>query len=189
MIILTSILTAFFGIEKSAAWWKKEEKKLFEERFLSHRLLEVFSHLEEVDQIKTFFFTANGGKDLIFSYDNGISSDPALSGSVIGRLFVDLQGQLVLVTWPERELWTTGLPSFHREVLLKEVKEIGFSFFHLTYPGEDANEPTGWKQGDYSKGLINLPGAIKLSITMKDEREKIFHFPIPQTLPIIFETQ
>lgn len=177
LIILSTLMAAYLNIEKTTAWWQKEETALFEERFFIHRLLEVFSHLEEIDQTKTFFFTLQNS--LIFSYDNGVSLDANLSGSVLGRLFLDPEGNLNLLTWPSRELWKEiKLPPFHREVLMKNVQELQFSFFIST------EEEKGWKNS-FPKDLKDLPGAIKITIKTKEDQEKIFYFPVPQTLPII----
>ncbi len=118
LLILSSLLAAYFGAERSAAWWKKEENAQFAERFFYHRLLEVFNHLVEVDQNTTFFFTTNsssgytlpGSLSLIFSYDNGASLDANLAGTVLARLYIDAQGNLTLLTWQDRELWGDDFP-------------------------------------------------------------------------------
>jgi hypothetical protein len=194
-MIMTTLLTAYLNVERSSAWWKKEEQELFTERFFYHRLLEVFTHLEEIDKIKTFFFTSDsntglqlpGTTSLVFSYDNGASLDKGLSGSVLGRLFADSHGELILLTWPERELWPEqGLPSFHREVLMKNIKNLELEFFHLPNPLEEGAPAAAWK-GSYSKDLTELPGAIKLTITTQDDKTRPYYFPIPQTLSILKE--
>ena len=194
LLIISSLLAAYLNIEKSSAWWKKEENALFAERFFSHRLLEVFSHLEEIDQNKTFFFTSDSGlqmpgsTSLIFSYNNGSSFDKSLSGSVLGRLFVDNEGNLTLLTWPSREEWKDlGLPSLHREVLMKDIKELRFSFFILPNLKEENSSNAEWKEGSFSKDQKDLPGAIKLIIKTKDNQEKFYYFPVPETLSVVTE--
>lgn len=196
LLILSSLMAAYLNIEKSAAWWQKEENALFAERFFSHRLLEVFSHLEEIDQNKTFFFTTQAGNglqlpetmSLVFSYDNEASLDTSLSGSVLGRLFVDNEGNLTLLTWPERESWKDlALPPFHREVLMKKVKGLQFSFFILSNEQEANPINAAWTKGGFSKDQKELPGAIKLIITSDEGIEKAYYFPVPQTLSVITE--
>ena len=196
LLILSSLLAAYLNIEKSAAWWKKEETALFAERFFSHRLLEVFSHLEEIDQNKQFFFTLDasngvqlpGTMSLIFSYDNEPSLDTSLSGIVLGRLFVDNEGNLTLLTWPEREKWNDlNLPSFHREVLMQGVKGLQLSFFILPSSKDENPSNAGWKVGGFSKDQKELPGAIKLTLTFAESIEKTYYFPIPQTLSVVSE--
>lgn len=201
LLILSSLMAAYLNIEKSAAWWRKEENALFAERFFSHRLLEVFTHLEEIDQNKLFFFTTDssngiqlpGTTSLTFSYDNEASLDTSLSGSVLGRLFVDNEGNLTLLTWPEREKWKDlGIPSLHREVLMKDIKGLQFSFFILPNLKDENPSNAAWQTGGFSKDQKELPGAIKLTITTLDEvekkeKEKTYYFPIPQTLSVVTE--
>lgn len=186
LLIISSLLAAYLSIEKSSIWWKKEEDALFAERFFSHRLLEVFTHLEEIDQNKTFFFTS--GDALVFSYDNGASLDTSLSGKVMGRLFVDAEGNLTLLTWPERETWKDlGLPSVHREVLWKDIKGLRFAFFILPNSKDENPSNAEWKEGSFSKDQKELPGAIKLILTTKEGQERTYYFPVPQTLSVVTE--
>lgn len=196
LLILSSLMAAYLNIERSSAWWRKEENALFAERFFSHRLLEVFSHLEEIDQNKTFFFTleSSGGfqlpgtTSLIFSYDNEASFDPSLANKVLGRIFVDNEGNLTLLTWPKRESWKDlGLPSLHREVLMKGVKELKFSFFVLPNSKEDPPPNAAWQTAGFSKDQKELPAAIKLTLKTNEDQEKIYYFPIPQVLSVITE--
>lgn len=196
LVILSSLMAAYLNIEKSAAWWRKEENALFAERFFSHRLLEVFSHLEEIDQNKMFFFTTDssnglqlpGTMSLIFSYDNEASLDASLSGSALGRMFVDNEGNLTLITWPEREKWQDlGIPSVHREVLMKGIKGLQFSFFILPNSKEENPSNAAWTTGGFSKDKKELPGAIKLILTVDENKEKTYYFPVPQTLSVITE--
>lgn len=196
LLILSSLMAAYLNIEKSAAWWRKEENALFAERFFAHRLLEVFSHLEEIDQNKTFFFTADsssgfqlpGTTSLVFSYDNEASLDTSLSNSVLGRLFVDNEKNLTLITWPERENWKDlGLPALHREVLMQGVTGLKFSFFVLPNLKEDPPSNAAWTTGGFSKDQKELPGAIRLTLTTHEDQEKTYYFPIPQTLSVVSE--
>lgn len=194
LLILTALLSSYLHMERTAAWWQKEEKRLFSERFFYHRLLEIFSHLEEADQEKTFFFTPEmqsawtlpNSPSLIFSYDNGASLDTTLSGSTLGRLFVTPEGELTLITWPNREAWKEQtVPSFHREVLMDQVKQLSFSFFQVAT--EENIDLTGWNSGKWTKDNKALPGAIQLSLTLKDDSVHLFSFPVPEVLSIISE--
>ncbi len=193
LLILSSLLASYLSIEKSAAWWKREENELFAERFFTKRLVEVFSHLEEIDQNTKFFFTTDstagwqlpGTMSLIFSYDNEASMDKALSGKVLGRIFVDTEGNVTLLTWPDRESWKNiGMPPSHREVLMRKVKGLRFAFFNLA---TDETTSAGWKTEGFSKDQKELPGAIKMLITDHEDKERVYYFPIPQTLTVISE--
>lgn len=180
LLILSTLMSVYLNTERTSAWWKKEEKEQFTLRFFTHRLTEVFNHLLEIDQKKSFFLTTESG--LIFSYDNGASLDSLFSGPVLGRLFIDPRGDLYLITWPERELWgDSGIPPYHREVLFRNVASLQLSFLH-----KDENGTT-WKSGGYSKEIKELPGAIKMTLTTKEGKQHTFYFPIPQVLSYIEE--
>src|SRR4029078_4676024 len=77
LLILSTLMTVYLNTERTSAWWKKEEKEQFTLRFFTHRLTEVFNHLVESDQKKSFFLNSESG--LIFSYDNGASLDRLFS--------------------------------------------------------------------------------------------------------------
>lgn len=184
LLIISTLLISYLNIEKTAAWWKNEEDLLFQEKFFAHRLFEIFNQLEDPDQNKTFFFTTQTPPSLVFSYNNGVLLDPSLSSSVLGRLMIEPNEGVVLLTWPARENWeSASLPPFHREMLLKGVEDIKFSFFHIA--NEEA--PAEWKESVYSKDLKELPGAIKIELVFQNGSQKPFFFPIPQTLSYIKE--
>lgn len=180
LLVLTTLMTAYLSLERTSAWWQREEKEQFTYRFFTHRLTQVFNQLLDIDQTKTFFLSTESG--LIFSYNNGASLDQNFSGPVLGRLFIDPTGTFYLITWPERELWgESGLPPFHRELLLKNVAALQVSFLQKDENG------TSWKSGGYSKEIKELPAAIKMVLTTKDQKVHTFYFPIPQTLAYIEE--
>lgn len=182
LLILTTLLSAYLNAERTSLWWQKEEKEQFTLRFFTHRLTEVFNHLAEIDQNKSFFLTTESG--LIFSYDNGASFDRLFSGPVLGRLFIDPRGDLYLITWPEKELWgDSGIPPFHREVLMKGVASMQLSFLNKDENG------LSWKSGGYSKEIKELPAAIKMTLTTKEGKQHTFYFPIPGVLSYLEEKQ
>lgn len=195
LLIFTVLLGAYLEAERSAAWWQKEEENLFPEKYLQQRLGEIFRQLIEADQEKSFFYTTASLPDLfgpetaslVFSYDNQVVIDPTLSSDVLGRLFVDLKGNLVLLTLPSKELWGEGtLPHFHYEILMPNVAQLHFEFFHLPQ-GENGGEK-GWKSDGWSKELKYLPGVIKLLIQTKEGKSMIFLFPVPQIISQVNRT-
>lgn len=180
LLLLSTLLSLYVNIEKTASWWQREEKTQFTLRVFTHRMTNIFMRLLEIDQKKSFFFTSDSG--LIFSYDNGASLDRTFSGPVLGQLFIDSKGDLYLITWPEKELWgDSGTPPFHREVLMKNLASMQLSFLH-----KDENGMT-WRSGGYSKENKGLPGAIKMTLLTLDNQQHDFYFPIPGVLSYIEE--
>lgn len=188
LMILTVLLGAYFQAEKSSVLWQNREKETFPERYLQHRLAEVFQTIGKVDQTETFFFTLDHGPftlpgtpSLVFTYNNGTVMDPALSGQVLGRLYVNKDRDLSLVTFTDRESWIQDLlPPLHREVLLKDVQSLQFEFFQIAPDKEASFRKDGWP-----KDLKYAPGAIKLTYKTTESPETKLIFTIPQVLGLI----
>lgn len=190
ILLLSILLGAYFQAATVVEVYSRQEEALFLERYLQHRLEEVFRSIPKIDQRENFFFSASseealrGSSTLVFSYDNGVLADPALSGPVLGRLYVDLEGNLTLLTWPERREWSEEkLPPFHREVLVREVKKISYQFFHIPQEGSPSKE-IDWLP-DWPKDLKYRPGAIRLAVERATGALLHFVFVIPGEMGVI----
>lgn len=190
MILLTTLIGAYFQAERASAYWIQQEQENFPKRYLDLRLERAFSHLLTPDQNKNFFFTSEnsgftlpGTSSLIFSYDNGAIKNPIFSGSVLGRLYVDRQGNLTLLTWPDRSDWNEDeLPPFHREVLMTHVTNLQWDFFHIpSSQDNEGNKEVGWKGSVWPKENKYNPGAIKLTLSQNDLKT-VYIFMIPKVL-------
>jgi type II secretory pathway pseudopilin PulG len=189
LMILTFLLLAYAESERTASFWREREEKEFSKLFLQRRLGEVFRNLLETDQEKAFFFTtdeipgttAPGSSILVFSYDNGFLRDAALSKSVLAALFVDIKGTLNLITWPARGLWgDMQVPPFHREALMEDLSLFQMEFFPM-----EGDRKLEWTKEGWSKERKDLPGAIKITATKKNEAPLVFYFPIPTNLSVV----
>lgn len=192
LMIFTVLLGAYLSAERSALSWQKEEEAYFPQRYLQHRLEDVFRHLTtKIDQQNNYFFSTPPSSlfltdtpSLIFSYDNGILLDPRLSGEVLGRLFIDLEGNLTLLTLPSREIWKEGInPPSHAEILMRGVRGLQFEFYHLPQD-QNSTGAKDWKSDGWNKELKYLPAIIKMTL-IKDEQSLLFLFPVPQVLAVV----
>lgn len=167
MLIMTTLLSSYLGAIRSALYWQQKQEELFQDQFFQHRLQEVFTSLIEKKKGNSFFFTIDnaGTPSLVFSYDNGLIFDYNLSGDVLGRLYLDPVGRLLLITWPKKDLWSESLPPpFHLEVLMTNVKAFSIDFFNV------------------SKDPQSLPGIISIKLIKGDQKERRFFFPIPKEI-------
>lgn len=142
-----------------------------------------------------------GTESLLFIYDNGIDLDKPFSNHVLGRLFVDKEGQLTLATWPSPARWEdTSLPPMKKEVLLTGVQGLSFSFFVPPDMGEKKTiqakeiikgkqqldpQPKGTWISPWLKEYNTLPALIKVEVK-QEGKTTIFASPLPNSSPPIF---
>jgi hypothetical protein len=124
---------------------------------------------------------------LIAVYDNGIDPDPAFSGPILAKLFLD-QDNLAILLWPlekkEREIT-------RKEILLAHVS--GFEFEFLTPKHSSPLDPhaksindtmewrTNWPKEDQA-----FPSVIRIRIH-QDGRDLPFAFHLAKREPILFQ--
>lgn len=179
-IILGVLLSAYFQAQSLSRDGEKLQREIQPKRALAARLEEIFFNLETPKLNEQFFFTPAEG-ELLFSYNNGANLDPAFSGEVLGRLFLDDKGHLVMLTWPPRKLWPEGgFPSFRREVLLENVEAVQFQFFATAKDTLTARWVESW-----TRESQDLPGIIQLMITLKGSSAETFFFFVPQKIGVV----
>ncbi len=185
---------------------KKEE--VAKERLMQTRLAEVFASIRyscSRSPEDGFFFTLSNphdryGERLIFNFKNTADSDYALSGPVIGTLFLNKssgksEGTLTLLMWPAPQN-KLKKPTEHmrRIALLDNVESYSLEFWvpkklHRYTKGKEASASktlnsaiqlpenewiSSWKQ-EY----LAIPPMIRLTIT-KDKKPQAFLFFIPK---------
>jgi hypothetical protein len=163
---------------------------------------------------KFFFYTQpplsdiSSSPSLIFTFDNGVRMNPAFSGDVLGRIFVDHEGRLCLVTWPlhvsePREL-------MEQEVLIDGVAKVEYSFYAAPerlnddkeiVTGEivDTEGKTPKKDTWHEEWLITykqMPSILKMTVEFADNNDEgkkgkrkeniapskqVFHFVLPSS--------
>lgn len=186
LIIMGVLLSYYFQMSRVNILSDQAAIKAFEMRTVQNRLQDMVRRILPPKE-KRFFFTGGndpalfltGTSNLIFSYDNGIVFDEALSNETLGRLFVDPENNLTLMTWVKRDKWEDNvIPRFHSEVLLTGVTGFVIKFFAAYQDNPDlpelslGNWPDHW-QREYQQ----LPALIQFVIT-KDGKEEVYAFPI-----------
>lgn len=182
-ILLTVLLAAYFQAEAASLEGERFRANLWPKRMMTQRLNTLFSSLEMPNsKDKLFFFSNQESTSLIFSYDNGISLSPTYSGVVLSELFLNKDGELILLTWQERALWNEEAPPLpKREVLLTGIDALQFDFFQI---GSD-KEPTQWVE-TWDKAKNTLPGIIRMRLKRnKTDAEEVLTFLIPQVIGVI----
>lgn len=129
-------------------------------------------------------------ESLMAVFDNGIDPDPAFSGPVIGRIYLDEQSNLSLATWPlgpkeKKQPW-------RKEVLLSHVEDFEFEF--MAQKKEEAtikkekikpiNSTLEWRTR-WPKSQTEIPPVIRLSVWEENQKDPLrFAFLIPSVEPL-----
>lgn len=181
MTILLSLLFSF--MVQSVRVEKKMEKAravILERQHLQIRiqdLLTTLSPQEGLPPLYTQTFPKEKGMSLIAFFDYGIDPDPAFSGIVTGRIFIDEQNNLCLACWPRAEdkehLW-------RKEILLSNVSNVSLQFLTAI---ETPDAPKVAWSPSWPKEKKELPGMIRMSL-QQGENFLQFAFRIPQAHPI-----
>lgn len=138
--LLSALLLIVFGffreLSEITRMTESTQKESFQMRYVESRLAYIFERVVNENQGDTrpFFFYTEPAHDsvsrhdsLIFTFDNGVRLDPAFSGDILGRLYVDQKGRLRLAMWPIRV--SDPHEYMKEEVLLDNVKNIEFQFY------------------------------------------------------------
>lgn len=131
-----------------------------------------------------------GSRNLLFTFDNGVSLNKPFSNQVIGRLFLDPEGRLILAYWPIPSRWESNEPiPVKKEILLEKVDNLTFEFFVPPENKEDnkktpkstpSPEPKGaWTQENWLKDYDSLPAMVNIHVILEgDEKVRTFSYPL-----------
>lgn len=195
---LTAILLTFlfsFFVESA-----KIEKKLDTARlaitsraFLQTRLQSVLGAISH-DACDAPLYTKRFEKEehmsLVAVFDNGIDPDPAFSGAILGRLFLDAEHNLTLATWP---LDNTTNHSWRKESLFPHVKSFAFEFIGQNNAGvheekeitRPINATLAWRT-HWSPSQGQVPSIIRLNLQEEKMEEPLhFAFILPRPVAIV----
>ena len=210
MTLLALLLTFVFGFFRElsaiAQLSEQAQKQSFQMRYLESRLGFVFERIvNENAKDRTFYFYTQPPQEnisrfpsLILTFNNEVRQDPAFSGDVVGRLYVDLRQRLCLAIWP------LHVPEPHRylheEVLCDRVVNFKCLFYAAPERSSEASrenadkaKPRGncWCEGEWALGFDQMPSIIKLEIEIaKDPKdaggkgesnEYLFSFVLPSS--------
>lgn len=189
------------------------QRETFKMLNMENRLMSIFPRAvgEINNQDDFYFFTVSdpsgifkqgSSKSLVFSYNNGVDYNKAFSNHVLGELFLDPQGRLILATWPVPDRWNEGVnPPIKKEVLLDDVDSFTMGFFIPPDKKWKLEEPTKGGSAGQAKKISTptlkpspegawveewnndyhlLPGLIRLEIKRKGMVE-YYVFPFPYT--------
>lgn len=195
MMTLLTFLFSFF-VESA-----KIEKKLDKARMctntrahLQTRLQTVFTSVDR-SASDPYFYTKMLGKEphlsLIVLFDNGIDPEPAFSGNVLGKIYLDAQKNLCLCSWPlaheENRPW-------RNEILFPKIKDFEFEFLGENSPPEHGvkevrrpvNANLTWRS-HWPKSIHNMPSIIQLKIYEEEKKEPtLYAFLLPVVDCIIY---
>lgn len=218
--ILSTLMFFYYEISLINAEMDKDQNESFKKLFVENRLSHILPKTVSIkDPSKDFhFFTSrdqgglfnSGTASLVFSFDNGVQLDKNMSYHVIGRLFLDPEGNLTLAKWPAEKRWKENeSPPMSKEILLENIDTLSFAFFvppdrgrkeaalGSSFPAPKAAfeipaEIKGRWVEEWSKEYHQLPAIVKITLVQKDALGKgeilNFAFPLPHTKnPVIYE--
>ncbi len=178
----------------------KIEKKLDTARmtimhraYLQTRLQTILTSIDK-GAADPFFYTKQFEKEknlsLVTIFNNGIDPDPAFSGSILGRIYLDSEKNICLATWP---LSKEKNGSWRKEVLLSNVAYFEFEFLGKQSAVEHGqkekirpiNASLAWRY-TWPKTGREVPGIIRLRISEEASKEPIeYAFILPVSEPFV----
>lgn len=155
---------------------------------LQTRLQNVLSSISH-DSFDTPLYTKQFEKEpypsLVAIFDNGIDPDPAFSGAVLGRLFLDGEHNLSLASWP---LDKNKNHPWRKEILLPHVESFEFEFLGKNSATEHGKKETirpinaalAWRTR-WPKSQTEIPSIIRLTLQEEKSQEPLrFAFILPR---------
>ncbi len=187
MGILISILFSF--MVQSMRVDKKMEmarKSILERQNIQIRLQDILTTLVPTDQVPSIYtekFINFEKESLIAIFDNGIDPDPAFSGTVIGRIYLDANKNLCLAYWPYQPK-EQNCP-WRNEVLASNISDFSFTFLKAN---SDASLKILW-ENSWSKKNKQSPSIVRL--ILKQDHDTIqfaFRLVNAHTIPTWVKT-
>ena len=153
-ILMTALMGFYAQIEYVHTDVDRAREEGFELRYIQARLSKVLPRIiaveppaKEKEKAEDFYFFTSQDENgrlrspsLVFTYDNGVDLEALFSHRVLGRIFLEQEGenrQLSLATWPVPRCWREAEPPMQKEVLLEHVTDLEFSFFNPRSPEDD----------------------------------------------------
>lgn len=191
------VLTFLFSFFVESA---RIEKKLDTARmaisnrgFLQTRLQTILSAID-TGSSEPYLYTKQFEKEksisLITLFDNGIDPDPAYSGPIKARIFIDEEKNLCLATWP---LGMKKNIPWRKEVLMPHVNSFEFEFLGKRTASDHGkkekikpiNATLAWRT-EWAKFQSGIPSIIRLRIVQEKSKEPLqFAFILPSPDPFV----
>lgn len=193
-VLLVFIFGAFNEMTKINQMTEQAEAESFQLRYTGMRLSYIFERIvnEKHSARKFFFYAEPAGSaisnfpSLICTFDNEVRKNPAFSGDVLARIYLDTNQSLCLAIWPlhveNPKEW------LHREVLMENVSELNFSFYAapklkktIETGTEKKNPLRGQWQTEWLFEYGEMPSLVKINLKNNSKEDKTFHFVLPSS--------
>lgn len=149
------------------------------------RLQDLFMTLssEQPSPLYTLHFPNEKQESLVIRFDNGIDPNPAYSGTVTGKLYLDEEHQLCLALWP---LDKSENPYWRKEVLASHIKNFSFQFLGLKKKstGLALNTAYAWHPRWELERATEIPSQIRLFLYEMDGTLLQFAFCLATAEPV-----
>jgi hypothetical protein len=134
-VLLVFVFGFFRELSEITRMTEQKQKESFQMRYLESRLGFIFERIvHEDDKARKFFFYTQSGNrgissspSLILTFDNEVRLDPAFSGDVLARIYVDSDKRLCLAIWPLHV--PEPYQYLQEEVLMDHVINVSYSFY------------------------------------------------------------
>lgn len=209
LLLLSILLTSIWGIFKEVSHLtflnEKKQKEAFYKRYVESRLAFIFERIVNENDINRdfYFFTRppnpafSNHPNLIASFNNEVRVVPSFSGDVIGCLYVDLNNNLALASWP----LSTSKPHvhFHKEILLEDVVSIAYKFYAPYKKAQAISkknnhlepEENTWLS-EWLQSYEQMPAIVKITVQKQSKKAPpqtfVLSFVLPKskTYPCLF---
>jgi hypothetical protein len=192
-IVLVFVFGYFRDLSEINRMADESQKESFQMRYLESRLSFIFERVvNENSSARTFFFYAepphhdrSRSTSLILTFNNEVRLDPAFSGDVLGRIYLDQDHTLRLGIWPLH----VEEPSeyFQDEILMENVADVHFSFYAAPERVQDSKEVHSgenidpekkspqkdhWHEDEWEASYEQMPSILKIRVDLaKDPKD------------------
>lgn len=190
-VLLVIIFSFFKEMTTISNMTEVKQKEAFKLRYLESRLAFFFERVvnEKSSDRKFYFYvepTPNGQSpfpSLVFTFNNEVRANPLFSEDVLGRLYVDTDQNLCLVTWPIHG--ENASKQMQKEVLMEHVTSLSFKMLaapeHLPSRNfistaiVDPNQPARgqWHFDEWKMAYKEMPVIIKIKIKIEDKQSPV----------------
>lgn len=183
-ILLTFLFSFFVESAKIETKLEAARHEIISRQHLQMRLQSVFMGLSS---LYTKVFPDEKQISLVATFDQGIDPDPAFSGPILGRIYLDEEKNLTFATWPlDKE---KNLP-WRKEILLSDVSDFEFEFIarkkekELKEKSRPINASLEWLF-HWPKSRPEIPSIIRLIVRKEKQPPLQFAFILPSSEPLV----
>lgn len=201
-VLLTIVFGFFRELSESSRMTEELQHHSFRMRYVEMRLAYLFERIvneNEENKREFFFFTEKGDKgvlpgttSLIFSFNNEVRANPAFSGDLLAKLYIDPSHRLCLAMWPIYS--DQPHEEMQKEVLLDNVESIAYEFYMppakisddkqidggKVDPEKKSPENDRWHEQEWLRSYEQIPAIISLKVKVA-ANELNFAFVLPSS--------